>query len=266
MLRKHLLETALLLVVLATAACFVADPEANQKVHAQTEIPSSIVEKSNQFIVSRVGQDFFDKYVKIDYNRSRYCLPDQYIIEHPGAGAEFLQRPYYLMVYSFKMAEKPFVDVFMEFAVDANGNGIVEREVMGIPDLINNPSEGNFPIAEADAMQIAKNAGLEDGVADWENSFHWYGGSFGTYVWTVQNTLQTTSGQGYLAHGKGVVIDANSGEILQKYEWETTPTRGATSTLGLPITFLFILVAIVAPALAFGIWGISRRKIRRSVA
>ena len=34
------------------------------------------------------------------------------------------------------MPEKPFVDVSIEFAVDTDGNVILEREVMGIPDCI----------------------------------------------------------------------------------------------------------------------------------
>jgi hypothetical protein len=150
-------------------------------VHAQTDIPSSIVEKSNQFIISRVGQDFFDKYIKIDINNCTYCPADEYIIEPPEAGAKFLQKPYYLMVYSFKMPEKPYVDGSIEFVVDTDGNVILERKADGIPD----PAKCDFPIDEAGAMQIARNAGLEDGIAGWETSFHWYAGDLKTYVWTV---------------------------------------------------------------------------------
>ena len=116
------------------------------------------------------------------------------------------------------MPERLFVNGSIEFAVDAASNVIVEREVMGIPDIINNPSEGNFPIDAAGAIQIAKNAGLEDGIAGWENSFHWYGGDLKTYVWTAQNTLSTSSGQGYSANGNGVVIDARSGKALRNYQ------------------------------------------------
>jgi hypothetical protein len=183
-------------------------------------IPSSIVEKSNQFIISKVGQDFFDKYIGIDYNRSKYYTPDEFVITNPEDCADYLQRPYYLMVYSFKMPEKPFVHELMEFAVDTDGDVILERDVMGIPDGINNPTECIFPIDEAKAIQIAKYAGLEDGITDWETSFHWCAGDLKTYVWTVQNTLSATPyGQDYSASGKGVTIDANSGEIKRTYVW-----------------------------------------------
>jgi hypothetical protein len=74
------------------------------------------------------------------------------------------------MVYSFKMPEKPYVDELIEFAVDTDGNVILERDVMGIP----NPKECDF-IDEAKAIDIAKSAGLEQGIKKWETSFHYFG-------------------------------------------------------------------------------------------
>ena len=179
-------------------------------------MPSSIVEKSNQFIISKVGQDFFDKYIKIAINNCTYFTPSEYTIEHPESGAKFLQKPYYLMVYSFKIPEKPYVDGVIWFSVDTDGNVILEGGVFGIPD----PAKCDFPIDEAAAIQIAKNAGLEEGIAAWETSFHCYGSA--RYVWTVQNTL-TAPSQGDLLSGKGVVIDANSGEVIENYGWACQP-------------------------------------------
>jgi hypothetical protein len=216
--RTRLLVIVLLLISLVTLIYVGAHYGANQNLaRTQNDIPSSIVEKSNQFIISKVGQDFFDKYIKIDH--STYCPPDEYILEHPDeAGAKFLLKPYYLMVYSFKMPEKPFVDELIEFVVDTDGNVIPEREPYGIPD----PAKCNFTIDEAAAIQIAKNAGLEEGIAAWKTSFQWYAGNLSTcatYVWTVQNTIPTPSGRDYIAYGKDIVIDANSGEVLQTGEW-----------------------------------------------
>lgn len=93
----------------------------------------------------------------------------------------------------------------------------------GILDCIDNPEKCDFPIDEATAIQIAKNAGLEDGITDWKTSLHWYGGDLKTYVWTVQNTLSETphsKDQGYSASGKTVVIDANSGEVKEVSQWQ----------------------------------------------
>lgn len=209
-----LLSVTLLVSALMGTVEFVLLTDAVARSRARY-IPSSIVEKSNQFIISKVGQDFFNKYIKINYSASRYYLPDEYTIKHPEGAAEFLQRPYYLMVYSFKMPEKPFVNGVIEFCVDTDGNLILEREPYGIPD----PTKCDFPIDEAAAIQIAKNAGLEEGIAAWETSFHCYGSA--RYVWTVQNTLtlSTSPEQG----GNGVVIDANSGEVIENYGWACQP-------------------------------------------
>ncbi len=214
--RKHLFFVALITLVLFVAAYLgIRSAMEQNSTKPQNDIPSSTIEKSNQFIISRVGQDFFNKY--ITYAKGTYFLPDQYILEHPESGAEFLQRPYYLMEYSLKMPERPFVDELIQFAVDTNGNVISQDEVTGVPDLINNPAEGNFSIDQNQAVQIAKNAGLEVGIADWTASFHWYGGDLKTYVWAVQNTLQ--KGKDPLASGRVVVIDANSGEVLKISLW-----------------------------------------------
>ncbi|MCW4025573.1 MAG: hypothetical protein NWF01_11155 [Candidatus Bathyarchaeota archaeon] len=127
--------------------------------------------------------------------------------------------PYYLIVYNFRMPEKPFVDETIQFHVDSNGTIVSDEKIMGgIPDIVHNPAAVNFTIDEKQAREIARNAGLEQGISDWHASFGW-GGS--AYVWSVQNTLQETDGlfQSYSAHGKTVIIDAISGQVLQTSEW-----------------------------------------------
>jgi hypothetical protein len=247
--KKVFLVSAIVVLLLTVFATTV--------VHAQNDIPSSIVEKSNQFIISKVGQDFFDKYIKMDYNQSKYYPPDEYYLQHPEGHAKYLENPYYFMVYSFKMPEKPFVDEFIEFAVDTEGNVILESEPYGIPD----PAKCDF-IDEATAIQIAKNVGLEEGIAAWETSFHWYAYDLQNYVWAVQNTLPIPSGQDYIAYGKGIVIDANSGEVLQNYEYAPVASGdGTTSTTSyVPITLLYIAVAIVIAIVVFTVWRIVKRK------
>jgi hypothetical protein len=154
--RKNLLGVLLTVVVLAVATYGVVYFALNQNSLNKNDMPSSMVEKSNQFIISEVGQDFFDKHIKIDYSQSKYYVES----------TDIFQGPYYLMVYSFKMPEKPFVNETIEFTVNTDGNVIPEREVIGIPD----PTKCDFSIDEEAAMQIAKNAGVEDGIAAWELS------------------------------------------------------------------------------------------------
>jgi hypothetical protein len=217
--RKHLFAVILVIAVVSIALYIATQSTlSSSETMSRHIIPSAIVEKSNQFIISKVGQDFFDKY--IHYLKSFYIAPSQYLLDHPNLAAnESLLQPYYHIAYTFKMPEKPFVDELIQFSVDTNGTVIAGSEVSGIPDLINNPSAANFTIDEAQARVIAKNAGLENGIAGWRTSFHWYGGNLNTYVWTVQNTLQEDSQFGYSANGREIIIDASSGKVLNILEW-----------------------------------------------
>jgi hypothetical protein len=219
--RKHLFAVALILAIVSIALIFATQFTLSSSVTlARHNIPISIVEKSNQFIISKFGQDFFDNYIQYSKSESYYIVPDKYLLDHPEIVAhEFLLKPYYHMEYTFKMPEKPFVDELIQFSVDTNGTVIAGSEVSGIPDLINNPSAANFTMDEAQARVIAKNAGLEDGIADWTTSFHWFAGNLNTYVWSIQNTLQEDSKFAYSANGREIIIDANSGKVLNIVEW-----------------------------------------------
>jgi len=126
------------------------------------------------------------------------------------------------MIYTLKIPEKPYVDGLIEFAIDDNGNLITERGTSGIPNCVKEPLECDFPIDEAKAIAIAQDAGLEKGIKDWKTSFHWYAGDLKTYIWTVSNTLsESKQGIGsYQASGKTVIIDANSGKVIEISGWQ----------------------------------------------
>jgi hypothetical protein len=219
--RKHLFAVILVIAIVSIALYIATQTTLSSSATSpRHSIPSSIVVKSNQFIISKVGQSFFDKYIQYNNSKSYYIMPNQYLLDHPEmASNEFLLQPYYHMGYTFRMPEKPFVNELIQFAVDSNGNVIPQADVTGIPDLLNDPGAANFTIDEKQALEIAKNAGLETGIASWSASFHWYGGDLKTYVWTIQNTLQEDSKFAYSAHGREIIIDANSGKVLNIFEW-----------------------------------------------
>jgi hypothetical protein len=93
------------------------------------------------------------------------------------------------MVYSFIMPDKSFVNELISFAIDINGNVISHGEPGGIPNITKDPQEGEFPIDEQMAINIARQTGLEEGLKKWGTSFYWYYGELKTCVWTVSNTL-----------------------------------------------------------------------------
>ena len=184
-------------------------------------IPDTIISKGNNFIISRVGEQFFNSYIKYDSEKSRYSPADSFCIEHPSSCAEFLLKPHYYFVYTFKIPEKDFVDEIIEFVTDTLGNVVSSRDAFGIPECPYNDCWNNFPLIENDdAVTIAQNNGLEQGIRDWSISFHFYAGEFDNYVWEVSNTLYQSSSE---SGGKTILIDASNGEIVQSSNWISIP-------------------------------------------
>jgi len=190
-------------------------------VQAIPVIPDSIITKANDFVISKVDEQFFNSYIKYDSENSRYSPADSFCIEHPSSCAEFLLKPHYYFVYNFKIPEKDYVDEIIEFVTDTNGNVVPSREVFGIPKCTSNDCWGNFPlIGKDEAITIAKNNGLEEGIRDWIVLFHFYAGEFENYVWEVSNTLYQSGSE---SGGNTFLIGANNGEIVQSLNWITMP-------------------------------------------
>jgi len=190
------------------------------KYYHITPLPPEIIDAGNRFIISRVGPDFFNNSINFNRNKSRYYPPNQMCLQDPDNCSAFLLHSHYLMVYDIKIPQIPQCDEFIEFVLDSIGNIIEERDVFGLPDCVNNPGECLFPVDEAQAISIATNAGLEEGIKPWIIDFYWYGWDLRTFVWSVKNTLyEKSEGNEYYANGKIVVIDANSGEVLRIDSW-----------------------------------------------
>lgn len=180
----------------------------NCKVVHVPSLPLQILAAADQFLESRVGQEFFSNNIVINKHKSRLYLPDNY----------------YRVVYNVTAANIPLPGGLIEFCLDTAGAVIPADEggYYGIPDCIGNPGECQFPISEAQALAIARNTGLEEGIKPWTTSFYWYSGKIHSYVWAVTCTLEENKKpdlQVYSAYGKSVIIDANSGDIIKLGEW-----------------------------------------------
>jgi hypothetical protein len=165
----------------------------------EAEIPSPIIKKADQIIVEKTGKEFFEAYVDLDLRRSKE------------------KSDHYVMVYRLIIPDKPYVNEVIEFSVDKNGNLLKEKNVSGIPNCI----EGDcvFDIDEGRAREIAKEGGLEDGIVGWKTAFTW-NAKHSRYVWQILSTEYETKGsEGYKGNGEEILIDANSGKILEKNEW-----------------------------------------------
>jgi hypothetical protein len=218
---------ALLLLSLLFSHCSEISEVEDKKVKIDDDvqailiIPDSIISIADDFIISKVGEQFFNSYIKYNSVKSRYSLADSFCIEHPSSCADFLLEPHYYFVYDFKMPEKDFVDEFIEFVTDTTGNMVPSEDVFGIPKCSNNDCWNNFPLIERDeAVTVAQNNRLEEGISDWRVSFHFYGSEFDNYVWEVSNTLYQSSSE---SGGKTLLIDASNGEVIQSSNWIAVP-------------------------------------------
>lgn len=174
----------------------------NASMNDQNKIPASVVKSSDNYIISKTGKEFFNKYISQDFDKSLSIPPD------------------YFMVYKLFIPEKPFVDSEIRFTVDSLGNVAKQKEIVGIPDCTTDPANCNFIVDEKSARDIASEAGLEKGIKDWKTQFYW-DSNYNKYVWKVLSTLNEKEGEfGYRGSGIELLIDPNSGKILSKNEWK----------------------------------------------
>ncbi|MBI2443845.1 MAG: hypothetical protein HYV42_01210 [Candidatus Magasanikbacteria bacterium] len=181
-------------------------------------MPAAIIAKADRFIISKIDEKFFRQYVTFSTQKSRLYPANEHCIKNPSFCLQFLQKPYYLMVYSFTIPDRPFVkDQLIEFALDSSGQLIVERDVFGLPDCVREPRECKFPIDKQQALAIAEAAGLSGGIKGREAWFNWHV-RYNTYIWGVSNILSDSRDE---ANGEELYIDANTGVVLDKLFWKS---------------------------------------------
>lgn len=173
----------------------------NCKTERTNEIPQALVKKSNEFIISKVGQIFFDKYISIDLARTKLSASN------------------YEMVYDFYIPEKSFVKSKIKFTFDSTGNINEQREIIGIPNCIEDSTSCVFNIDEIAAKEIAVKNGLEKGIKDWKVGFLW-NEKYKKYVWHILSTsFEKQTSEGFRGSGKELIINSYNGEILEFNDW-----------------------------------------------
>lgn len=192
---KNLLTTVFLISLLISGCCVCEAGKDNQ------DIPEEVLVKSDNFIISKTGKDFFGSYISSD-NQRTVKTPDGYLV-----------------VYNFSVPDKPGIEGEIRFNVDENGNIIHEKEIVGIPGCLSNPENCIFSISKERAVNIAAENGLREGVRDWEVNFKW-NSVHNKYAWEVLSIFSESKGEGYYrATGETMLVDPGSGEIIETSEW-----------------------------------------------
>lgn len=182
-------------VIFSSCKCFSCGDQED------AEVPVEVLAKADSFIISKTGKDFFDKYITVDFFRTKHTPP------------------YYEMAYKLYMPEKTYVEAIIKFTVDSVGNVMMNRDIVGIPKCRYFPEQCNFRIDEAVARVIAREKGLKEGIKEWQAGFMW---DFKQeiYVWKILSTLSESGGEdNYRATGQEMIVDPTSGEVIALNDW-----------------------------------------------
>ncbi|HSD62196.1 MAG TPA: PepSY domain-containing protein [Ignavibacteriaceae bacterium] len=170
-------------------------------MESQSVVPGDVLKKSNQFIISKVGQEYFDKYIKPDFQETKKL------------------RSQYQMVYNFRIPDKPYVDSKIKFTVDSTGRITDEKNTTGLPDCLSNPEKCEFNIDKEQAVSIAEENNLPKGIKDWKIEFKWEPEK-NQYVWSILTTQSESQGSfGFRGSGEIMLIDPNTGEVISQKPW-----------------------------------------------
>ena len=191
----------LIVIILSSSSLILNSCHCSCGAADAADVPLSVLKKANEFIIARTGKTFFNKYIEPDFVKTKYYKPD------------------YKIAYRLFMPEKPYVNVLIEFTIDAEGNVDTTKDVIGIPNCANDSNACSFNIDEKKAEQIAKDNGLTAGVAKWKTGFLW-DKELNQYVWHVLSTFdESGKGKEYKGDGKEIVIDPGTGLVLKAYNW-----------------------------------------------
>ena len=162
-------------------------------------VPIELMKKADNYIKQKTGNDFFEKYISLDFIRTT------------------LTPPYYFLTYRLLMPDKPYVNTIIQFSIDSIGNVVMDRDIIGIPDCLDGGC--NFNVTEAQAIKIAKDSGLEKGIKPWKTGFLW-DPNLKQYTWHILSTSsELQNSERFMGYGKEIIIDPNSGLVLEMNDW-----------------------------------------------
>ena len=214
---------ALLVIIAASARSEDGSGDSGTlSVAAEDSIPQAIIENASALIVSRLGQCFFDEYVRFDPADSRLYrsigrYPVEFVVDYPDPASLH----WFRLVFDLTIEKQPSPTSKIVIDVDCRGDLLPGGCVMGLPDHPGDLTGCKCPIAEERAMDLARAAGFEAGLRPWTMRFYLRPADPqqhvpATYVWRITNTLSVSPDGD---DGATILIDACSGEMLGIRGW-----------------------------------------------
>jgi hypothetical protein len=177
-------------------------------------VSDPIVRHAEAFVRERVGAIVYQEYVT--FVGAKMVQPSPTCLAPDSKCDPAFREPHYHLEFSLRIPHRSFVNERLSFFLDGDGVLIEEAGVHGIPRCATEPAECDFDRVDAVVAEtMARKHGLVAGVDYWKLDFLW-NARFSTYVWTI--TATTEDSDSY-AEGTTLMIDANSGEVLDTYVW-----------------------------------------------
>ena len=171
-----------------------------EKRHRDThEAPDFIINISKEYIISNVGQDYYNRY--FEYESSYFMISDY----NP-----FHVKQTYQVIHNYSISIK---DYYTNLLVSTRHDSIgTILDSYGIIPIVTDPTLGMpFKINDLMAAKIARINQLRSGLYPWHVTFR-YTKYLNSYCWIIKNQTSPSSGNVY-------DIDAQTGEILSKERW-----------------------------------------------
>ena len=209
------------LVALALTQCEVLAAAPEQQGHAgQAGCPPRILDAARAAIVSKVGGEFFTKYITLKDCHYWGGAEGTPAAAKPSKGQTLIpvvggpQSPYWSLSYRLRVPSKPWVD--RPVSINLDSTGAVLGRIYGICDCIQHPSSCDFSVNESTAVEAAKRAGFDPGLRPWKVEFQWVAIiPVPCYEWVITNTLHLHD-DGCSGDGESLIIDAGTSEVLTK--------------------------------------------------
>ncbi len=167
------------------------------------EMPEKIKNSAERYIINKTGLQFFNNNIFPDYINTKKV----------GSNYEL----HYILI----IPNKDFVKEPIFFTVDSLGKVLEQYEMMGIPNVADVPTEGEYNITEEQAVEIAKENNLAKGMKDWKVSFMW-SSEYDKYIWEVMSIISEThyGENNYKAKGEEIIIDPYDGKVILQRKWD----------------------------------------------
>ncbi len=207
----------LIMVVLLILGCGDSNNSLRRSYfeHRSSALPPDVRSRMDSVVFAITGRDIFARYFVLDSTVSGLFRGDDfYKKENTSQQMRYLAFDHYLVQYWFRIPDKPWRRTRIVWNADLQGTVIPSGALDQIPQCINDPTDCKFQIDSSDAIAIAKNAGIPEGLRPIHALFAVLPFK-GRVVWVVSSTTELRD-QPLFSRDTVYYVDTCTGEVLSR--------------------------------------------------